>query len=96
MVLDKPVYSAFGSSLVRFLSERQASGVIVTGGETDVCVLATILDAVDLGYRTYVVADALCSSSDPGHDAVLTLLNGRYSQQVAVMNVEALCSLWPC
>jgi nicotinamidase-related amidase len=30
----------------------------VTGSETDVCVLATVLDAVDLGYRVIVVRDA--------------------------------------
>ena len=39
-----------------------------SGSETDVCVLATVLDAVDIGYRVIVVRDAICSSSDEGHD----------------------------
>lgn len=94
-VLDKPVYSAFGTSLQRFLAEQGADGVIITGGETDVCVLASVLDAVDLGLRVYVAVDALCSSSDPGHDAVLTLYNARYGQQIGAMSTEAILELWP-
>jgi nicotinamidase-related amidase len=38
--------------------------LIVTGGETDVCVLATVLGGIDRGYRVVVVSDALCSSTD--------------------------------
>ncbi len=44
---------------------------MVSGSETDVCVLATVLDAVDLGYRVIVVRDAVCSSSDEGHDMLM-------------------------
>lgn len=32
------------------------------GDETDVCVLATMLGAIDRGFRTILVTDALCSS----------------------------------
>ena len=39
---------------------------IVSGSETDVCVLATVLDAVDMGYRVIIARDAVCSSSDEG------------------------------
>ena len=61
-VIDKDRYSAFaGSALLRHLAEREADGLIITGSETDVCVLATVLDAVDLGYRVIFVRDALCS-----------------------------------
>src|SRR4029079_7454671 len=58
-VIDKPAYSAFAESgLTVFLHSRRVDTVIVTGSETDVCVLATVLDAVDLGFRTVVVEDA--------------------------------------
>ena len=43
---------------------------MITGAETDVCVLATVLGAVDYGYRVVLVTDAVCSHSDTGHDAL--------------------------
>ena len=77
------------------LTEREADGLIVTGAETDVCVLATVLDAVDLGYPVYVVTDAVCSSSDSGHDAVLTLYHERFSGQIRAVKTEEILAEWP-
>ena len=37
--------------LAEHLRQREAEALIVSGSETDVCVLATVLDAVDIGYR---------------------------------------------
>jgi nicotinamidase-related amidase len=95
-VLDKPVYSAFaGHRLQELLAQRHAEALIVSGSETDVCVLATVLDAVDYGYRVILVTDAVCSSSDEGHDALLSLFQRRYSQQVETADAEAVLSAWP-
>jgi len=94
-VIDKTRYSAFaGSTLAAHLQERQADGLIVTGSETDVCVLATVLDAVDFGYRVIVVSDGICSSSDEGHDALLKLYHQRFSQQVHAMTVPEIKEAW--
>jgi nicotinamidase-related amidase len=94
-VFDKPVYSAFaGHKLHRHLQERQADALIVTGSETDVCVLATVLGAVDHGYRVIVVTDALCSSSDEGHDNLLAIYRNRYSQQIETADSETILSHW--
>ncbi|MHC2279292.1 hypothetical protein ACVME8_005935 [Bradyrhizobium diazoefficiens] len=49
--------------------EGQRVGSCRHPAETDVCVLSTVLSAVDLGFRVVIVEDALCSSSDVGHDA---------------------------
>ena len=43
------------------------------GGGTDVCVLSTVLSAIDLGLRIVLVEGALCSSFDESHDAILGL-----------------------
>lgn len=94
-VVDKPVYSPFhGWRLPALLRERQADALIVSGGETDVCVLATILGAVDHGYRTVLAVDAVCSSSDEGHEALLTLFRTRFSLQVEVATVEDVLAAW--
>jgi nicotinamidase-related amidase len=94
-VIDKTRYSAFvGSSLLAHLIDRQADGLIVTGSETDVCVLATVLGAVDLGYRVIVVRDAICSSSDEGHEALLRVYHGRYSEQIETVDAEEVLRRW--
>jgi nicotinamidase-related amidase len=73
---------------------READGLIVTGSETDVCVLATVLGAVDLGYRVVVVTDGVCSSSDTGHDALMTLYHQRFSEQVETATAEEVLARW--
>ena len=94
-VIDKPAYSAFtGSPLASFLSDKGISTLVITGSETDVCVLATVLHAVDLGFRVVIVEDALCSSSDAGHDALMTLYRNRFAEQIELINSEELTSLW--
>ena len=61
--IDKERHPAFVEPhLSEFLHAIEADGLIVTGSETDVCVLATVLCAVDLGYRVIVVRDVVCSS----------------------------------
>jgi nicotinamidase-related amidase len=64
----------------------------VTGGETDVCVLAAALGAVDLGYKVIVLKDAVCSGADETHDASLELLGDRYSVQLEINTTEAFLS----
>ena len=94
-VIDKSGYSAFAqSALPLFLQEKNVSTVIVTGAETDVCVLSTVLDAVDLGLRVIIVEDALCSSFDAGHDALMTLYRNRFAEQIELIRLDELRILW--
>ena len=94
-VIDKPTYSAFfRSPVASFLAEKRVSTVIVSGAETDVCVLSTVLDAVNIGFRVVLVEDALCSSSDAGHDALLTMYRLRFSEQIDLITAEGLMKIW--
>jgi nicotinamidase-related amidase len=94
-VIDKSTYSAFSQpKLPQLLRERKIDSLVVTGLETDVCVLATVLGAVDYGYRVILVADAVCSSSDAGHDKLLDLYNERFSEQIHVTDCETLLARW--
>ncbi|MBN8956977.1 MAG: cysteine hydrolase [Rhizobiales bacterium] len=94
-VIDKMRYSAFAEqALVAHLQERDADGLIVTGSETDVCVLATVLGAVDFGYRVVLVTDAICSSSDEGHDAMLEVYHRRFAMQIETAEARTVLARW--
>ena len=94
-IIDKPAYSAFSnSSLAGLLIEKGIGTVVITGAETDVCVLSTVLSAVDLGFRVVIVEDALCSSSDVGHDALMTMYRTRFHGQVDLVTAEELAEFW--
>ena len=70
--------------------------MILTGVETDVCVLATALSAVDRGFRVIVVSDAVASSDMDSHRACLELVYPRYDQQIELVTCEELlASGWP-
>jgi nicotinamidase-related amidase len=88
-VFDKFVYSAFADGrLAGHLAERGVGTMLVTGAETDVCVLATVLAAVDHGYRVVLVTDAICSSSDEGHDALMRMYTSRFDIQIELASAE--------
>ena len=94
-VIDKRVYSPWVEpGLHDRLRARGIDTLVITGAETDVCVLAAVLGAVDRGYRVVLPTDALCSSSDQTHDALLTLYRERYGQQVETVTVEEVLRSW--
>ncbi|MCS0494004.1 cysteine hydrolase [Ancylobacter sp. MQZ15Z-1] len=90
-VADKRRFSAFAApALAPILNGAHADTLVVTGGETDMCVLATVLEAIDRGYRVLVVEDAVCSSSDPGHEAALTIYRNRFAEQLGLVTTREL------
>ncbi|BBE71926.1 cysteine hydrolase family protein [Oharaeibacter diazotrophicus] len=94
-VVDKGRYSAFSSpTLPSLFAALRADTLILSGAETDVCVLATLFDAVDCGFRTVLARDAVCSSADAGHDAVLAMLDTRLSVQVEVADTAEILAAW--
>jgi nicotinamidase-related amidase len=95
VVIDRQSYCAFGNGrLQAFLDQHQIDTLIVSGGETDICVLATVLAAVDFGYRVILAEDALCSSSDESHDALINLYTIRFSLQIEVATVASIHASW--
>ncbi len=94
-VVDKTHYSPFQEPhFPPLLAELRADALVISGGETDVCVLAAVMDAVDAGYRVVLAEDALCSVSDESHDALLRLFGERFSQQVEVAETEEILASW--
>lgn len=61
---DDPGYSAFDAtniSLSDYLKEQNVGSLYIVGLATDYCVRASALDACKLGFRTYVVTDAIAA-----------------------------------
>nr|WP_315027081.1 isochorismatase family cysteine hydrolase [Brevundimonas diminuta] len=94
-VLDKSRYSPWlNTGLASALMASRVDTLVVTGAETDMCVLATVLGAVDMGFRVVVVSDALCSSSDQSHDALLALYHDRFGQQIETAECDEVLEMW--
>lgn len=94
-VLDKHVYSPWTEGqLDTMLRGSDVDTLIITGGETDVCVLSTVLGAIDRGFRTVLVTNAICSSADETHDALIELYHSRFSEQVEAATIEEVLESW--
>lgn len=90
-IVDKLTYSAFEApEFAARLQALQADTLVFSGVETDVCVLATLLSAVDRGFRVVAVEDAMASSSDAGRQATLRHVLPRFSLQVEVASTAAV------
>lgn len=94
-VLDKGTYDAFDSPVFAGYVARRAPGALVLCGvETDVCVLATVLSAVDLGHRVVLARDAMTGADPKTHEACLNLLESRFDLQIEVAGSAEILSAW--
>lgn len=87
-IVDKPIYSPWlGSRLHGELMAASVDTVIISGAETEVCVMAAVIGAIDLGYRVIIATDAICSSADSTHDAMHHIYDSRFGMQVETAQV---------
>ena len=94
--VDKGVYSPFAApALLELLRRRHIDSLLISGAETDVCVLAAVMAAIDHGYRVVLATDAICGSSDETHDALLRLYQRRFSEQIETADSATILSCWP-
>ena len=94
-IIDKMVYSPWTEGkLDALLRGSGASSLLITGGESDVCIMATVLGAIDRGYRVILPADALCSAIDETHDAAMKIYKMRFSAQVTLTSATEALESW--
>ncbi|MFZ5672577.1 MAG: cysteine hydrolase family protein [Pseudomonadota bacterium] len=95
-ITQRHVFSVFAAAqFQKELVERSANTLVFTGIETDVCVLASVLSAVDGGYRVVVVEEGVASSNETGHRAALEGILPRFDQQIELVGVDELLGAWP-
>lgn len=94
-VFDKPVHDAFrDEAFATFVRDEAPSALVLSGIETDVCVLATALSAVDLGIRVVIATDAVASSVRASHEACLQHIYPRFDQQIELADCDSIIAAW--
>jgi maleamate amidohydrolase len=90
-VLIKLFASAFfGTSLASLLTAEGCDTVIVTGASTSGCVRASVVDALQYGYRVIVPREAVADRAAGPHDAALLDIDAKYGDVLGVSEVVAL------
>jgi nicotinamidase-related amidase len=89
-VLNKLFASAFfGTALSSFLAANGCDSLIVTGASTSGCVRATVVDAIQHGYRPLVPREAVGDRNPEAHAANLYDIDTKYGDVMAVDDVIA-------
>jgi len=89
-ILNKLFASAFfGTSLASFLAANGCDSLIVTGASTSGCVRATVVDALQHGYRPIVPREAVGDRNPAAHEASLFDIDAKYGDVVSVDEVLA-------
>jgi maleamate amidohydrolase len=89
-VLNKLFASAFfGTPLASLLTAAGCDSVIVTGASTSGCVRATVVDALQHGYRPVVPREAVGDRNPAAHEANLYDIDAKYGDVVSADEVVA-------
>ena len=89
-VLNKLFASAFfGTALSSFLAANGCDSLIVTGASTSGCVRATVVDAIQHGFRPIVPREAVGDRNPEAHEANLYDIDAKYGDVVPVDEVVA-------
>jgi len=89
-VLNKLFASAFfGTPLSSLLTAAGCDGVIVTGASTSGCVRATVVDALQHGFRPVVPREAVGDRNPAAHEANLYDIDTTYGDVVSLDEVVA-------
>lgn len=83
LMVRKTVPSAFyGTSLAAWLTQRGVQTLLVAGAVTSGCVRASVVDAMQLGFRPLVVSDCVGDRAIAPHDANLYDMKQKYATVV--------------
>jgi len=89
-MLNKLFASAFfGTPLASLLASAGCDSLIVTGASTSGCVRATVVDALQHGYRPIVPREAVGDRNPDAHEANLYDIDAKYGDVVSVDDVVA-------
>ena len=94
---EEPVFTKlwasafFGTPFASFLAAHHCDGLVVCGASTSGCVRATVVDAVQHGYRPVVPREAVGDRNPDAHAANLYDIDAKYGDVVSLE--EALAAI---
>jgi nicotinamidase-related amidase len=89
LIVKKYASCFFGTDLTSRLVAHGVDSVFVTGCTTSGCVRATVVDAVQSGFKPAVVREAVGDRSQAAHDQSLLDMQAKYADVVALDDVLA-------
>ncbi|WP_104012907.1 isochorismatase family protein [Burkholderia anthinoferrum] len=91
LVVRKNVPSAFfGTPLAAWLTQRGVRTLLVAGAVTSGCVRASVVDAMQYGFRPFVVADCVGDRALGPHEANLFDMHQKYASVAPLAEVLAM------
>lgn len=87
LVVKTGASAFFGTSLHAMLVAQGVDTVMVTGATTSGCVRATVVDAVQHGFNTFVVTDCVADRALAPHEANLFDMSAKYADAVTAEEV---------
>jgi nicotinamidase-related amidase len=93
-MVEKTTYSIFGAGgFEQGLRDAGVDTLVFSGVETDVCVLASVFDAIDAGFHVVIASDAVGSSDMESHAAILRHVLPRMPDQIDVLTTDEIVAL---
>ncbi len=93
--IDKPGFSSFSTpDFAAALARLKAGALVLSGVETDACVFATAIDAIDRGHRVVIATDAVTSFSLAAHQAALDHILPRYAPLIDLAPTSDILAAW--
>ena len=86
--------SFFGTNLATMLTAAGTDTVVVTGASTSGCVRATVVDAMQYGYRVVVAEEGVADRAAGAHAASLADMQAKYAEVLSL--AETLTWLETC
>ncbi len=89
LLVKKYASAFFGTGLDILLRERDVDTLLIAGCTTSGCVRATVVDALQYGFRPIVVREAVGDRSESAHWANLFDIEGKYGDVLPLEEVLA-------
>lgn len=87
-ILEKTTFSIFKDSNIKdFITKSGARDLIICGIESHICVLQSVLDAIKLGFKVWLINDAISARESEYHKIACNLMQ---QEGAKILCVESL------